>query len=249
MMMTRATNSRATDRNVPIERRAGMLTRSIGWIGRVLRLLLASLLVSILIEWIGMHIWWAEIGVEHSRQMVRAEAEFLDRNISSSWIQSGPAVSVSRLVSRAGTVLKGSTITAHVAERSRDLTSRLNSISAWRGLKSSMGPYAVAARNISELYAIRLTILCLAAPLFVLLVWVGLVDGLVQRDLRRWGGGRESSYVYHYAKRSNLVFVALAAIVYLAMPFSIHPAIVLVPFAAACAATVKLTASRFKKYL
>ena len=40
--------------------------------------------------------------------------------------------------------------------------------------------------------------------MFVLLTWVGLVDGLVQCDLRRWGGGRESSYVYHYAKREGV---------------------------------------------
>ena len=132
---------------------------------------------------------------------------------------------------------------------SEEVRSHIRSSAAWRGLKSMLGPYARAARNISELYAIRLTVLGLAAPLFVLLGWVGLVDGLVQRDLRRWGGGRESSYVYHYAKRSNIVFVALAGFIYLAMPFTIHPAIVLVPFAIACAGSIGLTASRFKKYL
>ena len=82
-----------------------------------------------------------------------------------------------------------------------------------------------------------------------MLMVVGLVDGLVQRDLRRWGGGRESAYVYHYAKRSNLFFLGLGAVVYLAIPVSLHPAMVLVPFAAACATTVGVTASRFKKYL
>ena len=39
-------------------------------------------------------------------------------------------------------------------------------------------------------------------PVFVLFTLVALVDGLVRRDLRRWGGGRESSFVYHYAKQS-----------------------------------------------
>ena len=226
-----------------------MLTRCIGWIGRVLRLLLASLLVSILIEWVGMHIWWAELGVEHSQQMVQAEAEFLQKNISISWVRSNPAAAIRRLVATVRSSLSESQTARSVLEWSKGAKSYYRSSSAWHGLHSAVGPYTRAARNISELYAIRLTILCLAAPLFVLLVWVGLVDGLVQRDLRRWGGGRESSYVYHYAKRSNVVFVALAGFIYLAMPFTIHPAMVLVPFATACAGSIGLTASRFKKYL
>jgi hypothetical protein len=45
---------------------------------------------------------------------------------------------------------------------------------------------------------------------FVLFTLVALVDGLVRLDLRRWGGGRESSFVYHYAKQPVLPLVALA---------------------------------------
>jgi integrating conjugative element membrane protein (TIGR03747 family) len=219
------------------------------WTGRVLRLLLASLLVSIAIEWIGMHLWWTDLGPEHSRQMVRTESRFLDRNITNSWVESKPVAAVTRTISVGGAALAESRIVTYGVDGAYALARRLNSSPRWRRLRIALSPYLQATRNISQLYAIRLTVLCLAAPLFVLLLWVGLVDGLVQRDLRRWGGGRESAYVYHYAKRSNLVFVAIGAIVYLAMPISIHPAIILMPFATACAVSVSLTASRFKKYL
>ena len=226
-----------------------MVRRLVGATGRLLRLLLVSLLVSIAIEWIGMHAWWPELGVEHSHRMVLAESAFLDRNISSSWVQSQPAAAIGRLTARTRSSLTKSQVATQVIGWSGEVWNYVGSGPTWRGLKSMLGPYARVARNISELYAIRLTVIGLAAPLFVLLGWVGLVDGLVQRDLRRWGGGRESSYVYHYAKRSNIVFVALAGFIYLAMPFTIHPAIVLVPFAIACAGSIGLTASRFKKYL
>jgi len=69
-----------------------------------------------------------------------------------------------------------------------------------------------------------------AMPIFLLFSLVALVDGLVQRDLRRWGGGRESSFVYHYAKKAALPLVVL-------------------PFATLFALTVAVTASTFKKYL
>jgi len=212
-------------------------------------LLLASLLVSIGIEWIGMHLWWAELGTEHSRQMLRAESQLLDDSLSVSWLRGRPAGVIAQLTSEAGQALKRSEIGAALRELARNATRRLGSSATWHRLGQFAEPYTVAARNISQLYMVRLTVLCLAAPLFLLLILVGLVDGLVQRDLRRWGGGRESSYVYHYAKRSNLVFVGLGAILYLAIPFSIHPTVLLLPFACVCAITVSLTASRFKKYL
>lgn len=247
--MAPAAKTRAVDDAAPATRRAGVVRRIVGWFGKALRLLLASLMVSIAIEWIGMHIWWPELGLEHSRQMVEVESAFLDRNVSVSWAQSKPGAAINRLASRAGFALSESRIAMYLASWSKRIRSRLNSSAVWGELMTALGPYVLAARNICDLYLIRLTVLCLAAPLFVLLVWVGLVDGLVQRDLRRWGGGRESSYVYHYAKRSNLVFVALAGFVYLALPLSVHPAIVLVPFALVCAGSISLTASRFKKYL
>ena len=247
--MTTTAKTKAVKDRPATERRPGSVRRLFQWSGRVLRLLLASLLLSIAIEWVGMHLWWTDLGPEHSRQMVRTESRFLDRNITNSWVESKPVAAVIRSFSVLGAALLESRIVTHAVEGAHDLARRLNSSPRWRRLRLALSPYLKATRNISQLYAIRLTVLCLAAPLFVLLLWVGLVDGLVQRDLRRWGGGRESAYVYHYAKRSNLVFVAIGAIVYLAMPVSIHPAIILMPFATACAVSVSLTASRFKKYL
>ena len=75
------------------------------------------------------------------------------------------------------------------------------------------------------------------------------VDGLVQRDLRRWGGGRESSFVYHYAKKAALPLVVTSWVVYLALPFSLHPGFIVLPFAVLFALSVAVTASTFKKYL
>ena len=247
--MTATTKTRATEHRPAAERRPGTVRRLFQWSGRVLRLVLASWLVSIAIEWIGMHLWWSELGPDHSLQMVRTESRFLDRHVSNSWVESKPAAAVSQTISVAGAALAESSIVTHAVEGLHATVSHLNSSPRWRRLRVALDPYLQATSNISQLYAIRLTVLGLAAPLFLLLLWVGLVDGLVQRDLRRWGGGRESAYIYHYAKRSNLVFVAIGAIVYLAMPISIHPAIILVPFATACSVSVSLTASRFKKYL
>ena len=61
--------------------------------------------------------------------------------------------------------------------------------------------------------------------------------------------GRESSFVYHCAKRSALPLLVLTWVIYLALPFSLHPSFVVLPFATLFALSVADKASTFKKYL
>ena len=106
-----------------------------------------------------------------------------------------------------------------------------------------------ATTQIVQVFSVRLVILTLATPVFLLLSLLGLVDGLVQRDLRRWGGGRESSYLYHYAKKSVWMFMLSAWVIYLALPTSLHPVFIVLPFSVLFAISISVTASTFKKYL
>lgn len=77
---------------------------------------------------------------------------------------------------------------------------------------------------------------------------VALVDGFVKRDLRFWGGGRESSFVYHWAKRSAMPLLVLSWVIFLALPFSLHPTDIVLPFATLFALSIAVTAGTFKKY-
>jgi integrating conjugative element membrane protein (TIGR03747 family) len=86
-------------------------------------------------------------------------------------------------------------------------------------------------------------------PVFVLFSLVALVDGFVKRDLRRWGGGRKSSFVYHWSKRSAMPLLVSSWVIYLALPFSLHPSFMVLPFAALFALSMAVTAGAFKKYL
>jgi len=109
--------------------------------------------------------------------------------------------------------------------------------------------FVIAMMQVTQEFSVRMAILMLAMPIFLLFSLVALVDGLVQRDLRRWGGGRESSFVYHYAKKAALPLVVITWVVYLALPFSLHPSFIVLPFASLFAMSVAVTASTFKKYL
>ena len=109
--------------------------------------------------------------------------------------------------------------------------------------------YLIAAAFITLTFMVRLLVLVLTLPLVLTAVFVGLVDGLVRRDVRKFGAGRESGFVYHRAKASLLPLAILPWVIYLAMPVSVHPLLILLPSAALLGLAVSLTAGSFKKYL
>ena len=63
------------------------------------------------------------------------------------------------------------------------------------------------------------------------------------------GRGRQSSFVCHYAKKAAIPLIIMVWVLYLALPFSLHPSWIILPFALAFAFAVAITASTFKKYL
>ncbi|MFC7410335.1 TIGR03747 family integrating conjugative element membrane protein [Hydrogenophaga atypica] len=96
---------------------------------------------------------------------------------------------------------------------------------------------------------LRLSVAMFALPAFVLACMVGVVDGLVRRDLRRWGGGRESSFIYHHAKRYTGWALTGGFGLYLTWPFGgFNPAYMVLVFTVLVAFTLSTTVGAFKKY-
>jgi integrating conjugative element membrane protein (TIGR03747 family) len=86
-------------------------------------------------------------------------------------------------------------------------------------------------------------------PLLLMAMFVGLVDGLVRRDLRRFEAGRESGFVYHRAKATLIPLLVLPWVIYLTLPISVNPLFVLLPSAVLLGVAVDVVAGSFKKYL
>ena len=125
-----------------------------------------------------------------------------------------------------------------------------NRLVSWsRTAYQQVTEYVSAMMNTIETFSVRLAVLTLAMPAFLLAAVVATTEGLVRRDLRRWGGGRETSFVYHHAKRIILPLLITAWVVYLSMPVSVHPTLVVLPFAILFAIAITVTSATFKKYL
>jgi len=229
----------------------GLIAKSFTAAAKLIQWLLLSLVFSILVEWAGMVLWWPDEGLAHSRTMLTTEISYLDTDFRRSIVSSDPARFAKRISDNTYHYLFEVTrfvdfvhwVSPVPMKNEQGVRPMLHK------LFHSVAEFVIAMMQVTQVFSVRLAILALAMPIFLLFSLVALVDGLVQRDLRRWGGGRESSFVYHYAKKAGIPLVVLAWVVYLSLPFSLHPTFVILPFATLFALAVAVTASTFKKYL
>ncbi|KAA1192723.1 TIGR03747 family integrating conjugative element membrane protein [Pseudohalioglobus sediminis] len=231
--------------------RPGTVSRVLTGIAQCLKWLIISLAFSILIEWVGMTFWWEEQGVAHSRQMLVNELQFLGTDFHRSWLTAHPMQFASDLSESFYTIAFEWTGIVDLIRWITPIPSNEEPgvRPVLHRLYLPVADYVLAGMQITQVFAVRLAILTLATPVFGLFTLVALVDGLVRRDLRRWRGGRESSFVYHYAKKAAIPVIIIAWVLYLALPFSLHPSWIILPFALAFAFAVTITASTFKKYI
>lgn len=217
--------------------------------------LIFTLVLAVTLEWAGMAWWWKDQGTEHSRAMLENEVTYLNEQFRDSGIVTGSAHFAAKMSDRFFSVFQWTHLDEVAqwlkqpapAQPPQAIGERIKE--RWRQILKGFADHLIAAMTITQVFAVRLAILMMALPAFVLFALVGLSDGLVQRDLRRWGGGRESSFVYHHAKKVVLPMFIGVWVVYLGMPVSVNPSFIIVPFAALFGASLAITAATFKKYL
>ena len=188
-----------------------------------------SAVASVAVEWIGMTWWWPDEGAEHAAGVLRREAAYLNADFRPS----------------AARILQAAERGYHYAFEWTGIAAVLG----WLGGTVRVGEYVRAALSVVQVLMVRVVLLAFSVPAFLLFGLVGLAGGLTLRDIRRWSAGREFGGLYHAAKRGAPRALAAAAVVYLAIPVSVHPSAVIVPGAALFGASALVVAASFKKYL
>ncbi|MBU9819888.1 TIGR03747 family integrating conjugative element membrane protein [Rahnella sp. BCC 1045] len=220
---------------------------------KVIGILLASLLVSLLIEYAGMTFVWAGEGAEHSRQVMLTESGYLSEGFTHSLMLSQPVTVIRAWIQQAyqwGFVDSGFigwVNNARTAHGQGGAVETLSMAGSW--LARLLWDYLQATVYVTIIFAIRVSILVLSVPLFIMVSITGIVDGLVRRDLRRYGAGYESSFVYHHAKRYVKPAMYGPCMLYLAWPTAVWPNLLLVPSAVMLGMVLSIVTGAFKKYL
>ena len=207
----------------PVTHERGTLTRCLGWIGALLGAVLLAVALSVLIECVGIALgWWPNHHAQGLLIMERSYVEAIDQYPM--------------------TALSPQTVAAQAAREFDGV---------WRALGSqgSLNTYTQAGINTVKLVLLRLIICVFVLPGFLLVALVALCDGLVARDIRKYTGGHESSYVFHKAKRWIAPSLMLTISVYLMLPFSVPPVVLFAPAMLLTGLMIYVAASRFKKFL
>lgn len=220
----------------------------------LLGILLGSLLVSLLIEYAGIALLWPEEGAAHSYRVMVAESHWLSEGYTRSLLMSAPVETVSGWVHIAWQWLFVDSGFSHWLQSFRETGQKGNGlipvINRFGGsLISWLGEYLQATLWVTLIFFIRVMILFLSLPLFGLVIITGIVEGLVRRDLRRYGAGYESSFVYHHAKRFIKPALYGPCMLYLAWPTAVWPNLLLLPAALLAGMVLSITTATFKKYL
>ncbi|HDP6557074.1 TPA: TIGR03747 family integrating conjugative element membrane protein, partial [Escherichia coli] len=207
-----------------------------------------------LIEYAGMTFFWSEEGAAHSRAVMNTELGWLSTEFTRSLLLSAPAETVPAWISAAYQWLfvdSGMQTWLHAQQAGtaagRSVSEFSSELSQW--LAYHLHDYLLATVYVTVVTMVRVVILVLSVPLFVMVVLVAVVEGLGRRDLRRYGAAYESSFVYHHAKKSVRPAIYVPCIIYLSWPGAVYPNLLIWPAAMLLGLAVTVTVASFKKYL
>ena len=230
----------------------GLIGGTIELILKMFGLLIISAFFSIMIEWIGMGFYFDEdVGYSHAESMMQTEISYLSESLTiGDGFNEGAIASASESVSAVVNFLFIDSGLVEKLTATKDVRASDGAIrSHVKSFIASYYDYFMAAIFILVMFFVRMAILILSMPAFILFAIVGISDGLMQRDLRRWCGGNESGYVYHWAKRFAMPTLFVAWFLYLSIPNSVHPNYIITPFAVLFGLCLMVMTSKFKKYL
>jgi integrating conjugative element membrane protein (TIGR03747 family) len=236
----------------PQQRSPSLLARLVRLPFHLFGVLCGSLLLSITLECVGVACFWPDEGERHARDMFAHELTQFSEDFTQSVLAPAPGRAAREWGDRA---YEGVFVRSGLAGWLQEASAPSRG-SGGREFRHSLGQaglharaYLMAAAYTVLVFLVRLLVLALTLPLFLMAGLTGLIDGLARRDVRRFGAGRESGFVYHRARASLTPLATLPWVVYLALPVSAPPLLILLPGAAALGVAMCITAATFKKYV
>ncbi|MEY0489118.1 TIGR03747 family integrating conjugative element membrane protein [Proteus terrae] len=216
---------------------------------QIIGVLLASLLFSLILEYIGIFFFWVEEGAQHSYQIMLIERTYFAESFTQSVFLSSPVITVTHWITAFSQGMQDSLLKMplSIIKTGNGVTDGIN-VGVIQAIQAGK-QYLLATFFVLQIVMMRVTILVLSIPLFILVIMVGIVDGLVRRDLRRYGAAYESSFLYHHAKRIIKPAIYIPCVLYLSLPFAVYPNLLLLPSILLIGFAISVTVRSFKKYL
>ena len=227
-------NTNATDRGL-----FAFLVYGLAWLG-------LCIIFGIIIEWFAMTMYYADEGVYHSLRLLESELSYLE---STQLITSGyGATIIGKLLSVQQSFYGFITEQMQLKESLLYLSQHRYSITTFNRL-GLLNPeqYAIATLNMMQVMTLRVIVIVLSLPIFVVMMLWALGEGLSRRSIRRYQVTHESSNVFHHAKRLKFYSLVIPITVYLAWPNELSPITLFGPFALIYSVAWMVMAAKFKR--
>ncbi|MFU1853158.1 DUF4400 domain-containing protein [Citrobacter portucalensis] len=195
----------------------------VGWLlslaGRIIGLVIGALVLRIILELAGLYFWWPQEGSRHVFMVMKHEQ--------------------AELVTALQPHAMGNEILVLLEKGATRV------LMANRLLQK---PFTALAYTLVS-FMQRLVWLATMLPLLCLCAITGLTEGLVRRDLRRFGSGLESVFLHRYVIRSGSSVATTLWVFYLAQPLFLPAMLVLLPASLWFGITVWMVVGSFKRWL
>ena len=233
-----------------VQKRASFTMQLIGKIIGFVVLLIIAWIFSVVFEWLGMAFVWEEEGALHSERMLSTELNYLNEDFRRSVFGYTPLEFATTTATHVDYWLFEATffrdILAWALITPPDAGNFRLSLAQTVDLLQS---YIAAGITITQLFGVRLAIAVLCMPAFLLVGIAALIDGLVRRDIRRFSGANESSFIYHNVKPWVKPAFIGAWFIYLGIPVAMHPNLIFIPASLLFGLSIYITSAMFKKFL
>jgi hypothetical protein len=100
-----------------------------------------------------------------------------------------------------------------------------------------------------EIIVSRICVFLMSIPFLVVILGIYIIDGLVQRDIRKFRGERESTLFFHRSRLLLNRLFNLIFFIFMAMPFAVSPQFILIPMGFLCGLIAMISIKHFKKYV
>jgi hypothetical protein len=131
----------------------------------------------------------------------------------------------------------------------KEIQSASNFVSSYVESNPIVVNFIDTVSGISKIIVTRLSIFIMAMPFLMVIFGLFVIDGLVQRDIRKFRGERESTLFFHRAKLLCKKLFIFIFFLFMVLPCSASPEYILTPLGFVCGMTAMLSIKNFKKYM
>ena len=197
----------------------------LAWLYSTIKYFFIAVGVGIIVEWVGMTAWWP---IDHAEQTFNAEMAFQNENYTTSITGKSPFELSVVTTNYVHSMVTDNAMIGYLKGLAQNRPNN-RALGVFSDTLYQLSAYFEAALFTVLTITMRATIVVLSLGLIAIVWLLSSLDGLVERELRFYGGDAEHSRIVHLAKEWVPRFAKIAPILYLGWPAQANPVYFFIP--------------------